>query len=65
MIERVVSRKFRQDHLETLKRALIAEYINCQRVRPSGRPEGQTRRQIIEPREDMYTRKKSQKRSKV
>ena len=38
---------------------------NCQRVRPSGRPEGLTRRQIIEPREDMYTRKKSQKRSKV
>ena len=38
---------------------------DCQRVRPFGTPEGLTRRQIIEPREDMYVRKKSQKRSKV
>ena len=37
----------------------------CQRVRPSGRPEGLTRRQIIEPRKDMRMGKKSHKRSKV
>ena len=29
-------------------------WLYCQRVRPSGRPEGLTRRQIIEPWEDMY-----------
>ena len=36
----------------------------CQRVRPSGRPEGLTRRKIIEPRKDMCMEKKSHKCSK-
>ncbi|KAL9975261.1 hypothetical protein ACROYT_G012405 [Oculina patagonica] len=43
---------------------IVHVFINCQRVRPSGRPEGLTRRQNIEPREDLYMRKKSQKHSK-
>ena len=46
-------------------RILLRQYNNCQRVRPSGRPEGLTRRQIIEPRKDMCMGKKSHKRSKV
>ena len=41
------------------------KWYNCQRVRPSGLPEGLTRRQIIEKREDLYVQERSKALSNV